>query len=244
MVVSEPTAEKLGVVHRVCSRCDYDIFSHYTLKVGTSPTMYPDGLPISSTVRTPTAASTFDLNGQEIEILLQDPLDVFGSRATFDLGLTVRHIDLPATFDGDVEIEHSHSYDIIPTVNGVEKSGQLSNKVRLLYKIPQGWDRHDLEVFLAQAGEDREFDEVTEKIGDDEYLVVWTDHFSPYVFVDKLNPEEKAALEKLQNESGNADGNHFIKTGDASGEILVLSTLAMIATGLYLGFYLKKKKSF
>ena len=258
-VVSEPTAEKLGEVHSVCSRCDYDIFSHYTLKDGTSPTMYPDGSPISSTVLTPTAASTFDLNGQEIEILLQDPLGALGSGVEDVLGLTVRHTDLPATFDGDVEIEHSHSYDIIPTVNGVEKSGQLSNKVRLLYKIPQGWDKHDLEVFLAQVGEDGEFSETTEWIGDDEYLVIWTDHFSPYIFVDKLNPGEIAELEKLQNSegsdnnantpqdtsgNGHTSGNHSIKTGDASGEILLLSTLAMIVTGLYLGFCLKKKKSF
>ncbi len=258
VVVSEPTAETLGVVHRKCSRegCDYDIFSRYTLGDGTSPTMYPDGTRISDASYTPKATNTFDLNGQELTILLQDPLGVLGSG---ELGLTVRQTDLPATFDGDVPIEHQHSYDIIPTVNGVEKSGQLSNKVRLLYKIPQGWDRHDLEVFLAQAGEDGEFDEVTEKIGDDEYLVVWTDHFSPYVFVDKLNPEEKAELEKLQNsddsdtnantpkdESGNGqtNGNHSVKTGDAGGEILLLSTLSMIATGLYLALYLKKKKSF
>ena len=261
-VISEPTAEKLGEVHRMCSRGDYDVFSHYTLGDGASPTMYPDGTRISDASYTPKAGGPFNFNGQEIEILLQDPLGVLGSG---ELGLTVRQTDLPATFDGDVPVEHQHSYDIIPTVNGLEKSGKLSNKVRLLYKIPQGWDRHDLEVFLAQAGEDREFDEVTEKIGNDEYLVVWTDHFSPYVFVDKLNPEEKAELEALQaadgsrgdsntpqngallttdspqGDSGNGqtNGDHSIKTGDASGEILMLSTLAMIATGLYLGALLK-----
>ena len=267
VVVSEPTAEKLGEEHSACSRCDYDIFSHYTLKEGTSPTMYPDGTRISEASSTPKATKTFDLNGQEIEILLQDPLGVLGSG---ELGLSVEQIELPADFDGDVDVEHAHSYEIVPTVGGVKRSGKLSNKVRLLYKIPQGWDRADLEVFLAQAGEDREFDEVIEKIGADEYLVVWTDHFSPYVFVDKLNPEEKAELEKLQNsedsddnannpqdgavittdspadESGNgqSNGNNSAKTGDASGEILMFSTLAMIVTGLYLGLRLKKRKSF
>ena len=264
VVLSEPTAEKLGRTHRACSRCSSVAASWFTLKDGASPTMYPDGTRISDASYTPKATNTFDLNGQELTILLQDPLGVLGSG---ELGLTVRQTDLPATFDGDVPVEHQHSYDIIPTVNGLEKSGKLSNKVRLLYKIPQGWDRADLEVFLAQAGEDREFDEVTEKIGDDEYLVVWTDHFSPYVFVDKLNPEEKAALETLQDaagsngdsntpqngallttdskqgDSGNGqtNGDHSIKTGDAGGELLMLSTLAMIATGLYLGLFLKKK---
>ena len=255
-VVSEPTAEKLGEVHSTCSRCTTSVAYHYTLKEGASPAMYPDGTRISDASYTPKAGGPFNLNGQEIEILLQDPLGVLGSGT---LGLSVEPINLPVDFDGDVDVEHAHSYEIVPTVGGVKRSGKLSNKVRLLYKIPQGWDRADLEVFLAQAGDDREFDEVTEKIGDDEYLVVWTDHFSPYVFVDKLNPEEKAELEALQaadgsngdsntlqGDAGNGqtNGDHYIKTGDASGEILMLSTLAMIATGLYLGLFLKKKKSF
>ena len=76
VVISEPTAEKLGEVHSTCSRCDYDIFAHYTLKDGASPTMYPDGTRISDASYTPKAGGPFNLNGQEIEILLQDPLGV------------------------------------------------------------------------------------------------------------------------------------------------------------------------
>ena len=255
-VVYEPTDQTLGVESRCCSRCFAVDASWCTIKDGSLPTMYPDGTSISASQLTASASSTFDLNGQELTMILQDPLGVLISGA---VGLAVTQIELPANFDGDVDVEHAHAYEIVPTIDGVERSGQLNGKVRLLYKIPHGWDRDDLEVFLAQAGQDRAFDETTEKIGDDEYLVVWTDHFSPYVFVDKLNPEEKAALETMQlpdasdgnvlksqngSDKGQANSTHSANTGDTRGEFLVLSTLSMIAMGLYLGLFLRKKKSF
>lgn len=231
-LLSDPgSLDALGGLYRTCSleASASRSYVSYALAEGSSPYLYPDGTRISDSPATRSAASSFEVDGEVLDIILQDPLGVLSS-AGDQLGLQVSPIALPDDFDEDVDVEHAHSYQIVPTVNGQPVSGQLAGKVRLLYKIPEGWDRSDLEAYLARAGEDVEFDERIETINGAAFLAFWTDHFSPYVFVDLLSEAEKAAL--------NA------QTGDVATQTAVagLGIVLVLALGIMLRLITNKKK--
>ena len=123
-----------------------------------------------------------------------------------------------------------HAYDINPYVNGTKIEGQLGKKVRMLYEIPSDWDIKDLQVVLMQSDADVEFDEKTEEFGGKNYLVVWTDHFSPYAFIDTLSAEEKAK------------GNVGLKSGENSAIVYTFVTMSMAAFVAACYMFIKKRK--
>ena len=53
------------------------------------------------------------------------------------------------------------------------------------------------------------------------YLVLWTNHFSPYSFIDTLSEEEKASLnqDNNPNSENNTDGINYIVTEETDTEI-------------------------
>ena len=231
-LLSDPgSLDALGGMYYVCSLDESAsrTYVSYALAEGSSPYLYPDGTRISDSPATRSAATSFDVNGEVLDIILQDPLGVLSSPGD-QLGVQVSPISLPDDFDEDVDVEHAHSYQIVPTVNGQPVSGQLAGKVRLLYKIPEGWDRSDLEAYLARAGEDVEFDERIETINGAEYLAFWTDHFSPYIFVDLLSETEKAAL--------------GAQTGDLATQLSITGfcIVLVLALGIMLRLITNKKK--
>ena len=71
-------------------------------------------------------------------------------------------------------------------------------------------------AYLAQSGIGTQFDENLVEIDGKSYVLVKTNHFSPYSLIDKLTDEEKAelnkALESLTDEEKSALG--AVKTGD------------------------------
>ena len=68
--------------------------------------------------------------------------------------------------------------------------------VELLFEVPDGLDKDELEVVLAQQFDDREFDEELVVLEGSTWVKVRTDHFSPYALIDELSDAEKAALGK------------------------------------------------
>lgn len=75
--------------------------------------------------------------------------------------------------------------------------------------------------FWVGEGKDLEFDEKLEVIDGEYYLVLWTNHFSPYSFIDTLSEEEKASLnqDNNPNSENNTDGINYIVTEETDTEI-------------------------
>lgn len=105
----------------------------------------------------------------------------------------------------------------------------LAKNVEIVFEVVKGLDKDDLEVILAQVGEDLQFEENLVNLDGVDYVGVWTNHFSPYTLIDKLTDEEKAAM---------------MKTGD-EGTYFTIATMGLImalALGLMINSRAKKKK--
>lgn len=229
--VIAPTNSFLGATFCTCSNtgCNSSYYKDYTLLAGSHPTYLPDGRTISGNVTS--TSTTVNRNGTNLNIILEDPLGVITkSGDTFTLEAT--QLADTSSLDSTHAIEYIHAYEINPVVNGNKISGQLSNKVRMLYEIPSDWDKADLQVVLMQSGSDVEFDEKTEILNGKEYLVIWTDHFSPYGFIDTLSADEKA-----QGQTGVT----FVKTGESNVCLVTALLLSTISAGLFLEICLRKK---
>ena len=193
-----PTA--IGATQQVCTRCPEVISSDYFMMDGTFPTSYASGAGINDTA--PCAPPVhIAVDDKTYTIILQDPLRTLVTGDSDVLGLEVTLVEEPADFDGFADgapdsgdtsqVESMSTFNIVPTVNGVKKSGKLNKKVRMLYLLNNGEDRKEMETVLISKGVDTQFAENLDTIGDDKYLVTWTDHFSTYAFIDRLTDADK-----------------------------------------------------
>ena len=115
----------------------------------------------------------------------------------------------------------------------------LRDTVRVLFQIPNGWDKEELEAVLVRPDDDVNFEEDVETINDIDYLAFWTNHFSPYALIDKLSAAEKQSLaEQIAAKERSA-----IKTGEAIGLYAVLDAILLAAAGALVLILTKKRKS-
>lgn len=107
----------------------------------------------------------------------------------------------------------------------------LAQPVRLWFEVLDWMDPEDIEIILAQDGEDTQFEEHLECIDRKYWIWIETDHFSPYTLVDKLSDEEKAAL------------SNNVKTGDLVAELSVAGfcIVFVFALGIMISLIKNKK---
>lgn len=194
------TATSIGAKRSICKRCAEVLSADYFMLDNTFPTKDPDGNLLNDTA--PSAVATVDVDDKTYTIILQDPLRTLVTGDSDVLGLEVALVEEPADFDGFADgapdsgdtsqVESMSTFNIVPTVNGVKKSGKLNKKVRMLYLLNNDEDQKEMETVLLKKGVDTHFAEDLDTIGDDNYLVTWTDHFSTYAFIDRLTDADRA----------------------------------------------------
>lgn len=231
------TPTTIGATQQVCTRCLEVISSDYFMMDGTFPTLYADARGVNASA--PAAMSSVQDGDKTYTIILQDPLYTLVEEGSLDeLGLEVslnkEHSDFDGFADGapdsgdTSQVESMSTFNIVPTVNGVKKSGKLNKKVRMLYLLNNGEDQKEMETVLLKKGVDTHFAEDLDTIGDDSYLVTWTDHFSTYAFIDRLTDADRAP----ENE------NSFpVVPAVISSSVLIAACVA----GAFI--YIKKKKN-
>ena len=162
------------------------------------------------------AETTVTINGEELKVILADPLDGLRTdkekKAGCYLGLNVSYVDkdsaperyeeLVADRDTDHEAENLIFLEVNPVVYNSDTtqrrvvSGELTKEVYMEYQVPKGWDADEIEIVLVDEGEDIEhiervltFNEGTPE--EENYIVLWKNHFSPYAVIDKLTDNDK-----------------------------------------------------
>lgn len=267
------TDTKLGGTKHTCSECGYEYYDTYTQTAERTQTQMPNGTSIHDTyVNTALSAhKVVDVgDGKSINVYLHDPLESLVKRNTnsndydvyggYDgspdtLGLTITYVDenspeyqqLLSQCDGDHLPEHIKFFQVNPTVNGAKKEGQLDAPVYMMYEIPEGWDRKELEMIRVVGTDDQEFNEMVVEEDGKHYLAVWKDHFSPYAMIDKYTDNDKVVVtpsptpDNTPNNTPTPNGNN-VKTGDNSAANIFIAITAMMIAGLCLAICLKKKK--
>ena len=221
-ILQAATADSLGEARKKCSRCgevEYDTYP--VLADDTNPAKYADGTNISEG-DTMQADSSQKLGDTDVMVIVQDPLY---AAELYSVVIESISEDLGDDYDGAYTAENAYKANvIIINDSGVQISGQLRGKVRLLLEIPDGWDVNEVQVLRLTEGNDIEFVEGIEyqlydaqgnfiKVVDKDYqpaegetvkafAVVWTDHFSPYALVDPLENTDKEYNIKFVNEDG------------------------------------------
>ena len=209
-----------------------------------------------------------ELNGQTIKVILQDPNktlpndDIYLKVTLVQKG-TERWNELVSQFDDrynienlaffDIELRYKSNNQLVPT--------PLKNDVRVLLQIPDGWDKEDLEAVRIIVDEDIEFEESVITIDGIDYLAFWTNHFSPYALIDKLNDEEAATLEQQgsedvaaieqqesedvatleQQESKNIE-QALSPTGESSSELYMIFSIVLTSCSVMILMFFEKKK--
>ena len=180
-----------------------------------------DGIEVLST--------TIQINGVNQKILVRDINKVLPTETQLKAQVVANqeNLDVP-----NFNVEHQFHYEItLVDAQGNPLPMPLSSNVELLFEVIEGLDANDLEVVLAQLGDDIQFEESLVNIDDTQYVGVWTNHFSPYTLFDELTAEEKAAEDQ-------------IKTGDQVS-LFIISGVGLIMTlalGLMLRINSNKKK--
>ncbi|MBP5303647.1 MAG: Ig-like domain-containing protein [Clostridia bacterium] len=234
VIAQVATEEQLGIMQKKCSRCGDINETRQYIAENTSPYLYSDGTFITGN-NTVFAGSSqaIEINGKEknINVILQDPLEIF---ADHDVQIEIENLstDLGAEYDGNITIENAYVANILLKVDGVETSGQLPGKTRLLLEIPNdtddSWNDEDIHVVRITIGDDVSYlgdieyqvydsDENFIKIVDKDYfpaegetvrkfVAAWVDHFSQYAVIDEL--VEETTSEEETSEGGNSNNNN------------------------------------
>lgn len=206
----------------------------------------PEGTPGSENQGNEINVLTADVtvNGQPQRIMVRGSYRALPQGTRLLAQVVARHAD----FDQPgYDIEHEIHYQITL----VDESGNplpmpLPEDVELLLQVIPGLDKSDLEVVLAQNGIDTQFDENLLEIDGESYVLVKTNHFSPYSLIDKLTEEEKAelnkALKNLSDEEKSTLG--AVKTGDDPSYVTIFSLglVMILALGLMLNSKIRTKK--
>ena len=177
--------------------------------------------------------------GQSIKCILQDENNVLPGGTQLGVNYiepgSDRYNELREQLDPTHGIENVAFFEItLYDSVGNKLPMPLSNNVRVLLQIPEGWDRTDLEAALVRSGADAEFDEDLATIDGVEYLSFWTDHFSPYAMIDKLTDAEKQELENTTKKA--------LKTGEAIGFYAVLDAILLAAAGALVLLLTKRRR--
>ena len=226
-----------GKFARVASGANEDLGAGETIRRFAA--IFTDQLGNFSVVGTPKAtdremlrmSATVNVAGQSLNCILQDPNGALpeGTQLRIDVVEpgSARWNELIGQLDSTHPVENLAFFEItLYDANGEPLNMPLDAKVRVLLQIPEGWDKADLEAALVRSGADAEFDEDLATIDGVDYLSFWTDHFSPYVMIDKLTPAERAAL----------------KTGEAITLYAALDAILLAAAGALVLILTKKRK--
>lgn len=147
--------------------------------------------------------------------------------------LSVKAVSEHGNLDVISDAEHTVSYNIsLLDASGNPVPMPLAQPVRLWFEVLDWMDPEDIEIILAQDGEDTQFEEHLECIDGKYWVWIETDHFSPYTLVDKLSDEEKAAL------------SNNVKTGDLVAELSVAGfcIVFVFALGIMISLIKNKKR--
>lgn len=241
-------------IHKAYSSAQFTpLFAHKVVDIGggQSINVYLHD-PLQSLVKLkPTSAGDYDYD-------YDYDYDGNDNTTTDTLGLMISYVDenspeyqqLLSQCDGDHLPEHIRFFQVNPTVSGAKKEGQLDAPVYMMYEIPEGWDKNELEMIRVVGTDDQEFSEMVVEEDGKYYLAVWKDHFSPYAMIDKLTDGDKVVVTTTPNNTPNSTTNNAttqsgtnVKTGDNSAAIVFIATSAMLIAGLYLEICMKRQKN-
>ena len=194
-----------------------------------------------------------NLDNEILNIIIEDPNNALNDQAELVVTLvkegSERYNELKNNLDDTHKIERIMFFDIVIYKDSThtEAYSKLDSKVNVLFQIPKGWDKEDLKAVLVAEEIDATFDEkeLVNK-NDIEYLSFWTDHFSPYAFLDELSDEDLKELEELSNQMeeplpAQDDLANFL-TGDSSRTLILIAVTAIVVS-LAVLIILKKKKN-
>lgn len=139
-----------------------------------------------------------ELDGQIINVMLQDSNKALPDDVYMKVELITKDMagwnELISQLDDKYQIEKLVFFKIKLYYKSDDRpveSTVLPSDVRVLFQIPNGWDKKDLETVLVLAdAEDIEFEKEFVTIDGVEYLAFWTKHLTSYALIDKLNDEE------------------------------------------------------
>lgn len=177
----------------------------------------------------PVATASVDIGGITQHFRLFDPFGAVPAGATLSVQNVAEHGNLDVISDA----EHIVSYNIsLLDSSGTPVPMPLAHPVRLWFEVLDWMDPEDIEIILAQDGEDTQFEEHLEYIDGKYWVWIETDHFSPYTLVDKLSDKEKAAL------------SNNVKTGDLVAELRVagFGIVLVYALGIMISLIKNKKR--
>ncbi len=86
--------------------------------------------------------------------------------------------------------------------------------MKLCFEVLDGLDKNELEVVLVKQFDGGEFEEDLVDIDGASWVKVKTNHFNPYVLIDKLSEKENSALTPLDKTPVDEATKHNVKTGD------------------------------
>lgn len=234
---------------------------------------------LSSATKTRTLKAITNYNNESLNIILEDKNNVLNDDALLEVTPVQEDSDrynkLMEDLDNKSEVDHRAFFDIViyKDSNKNDKYSKLDNKVRVLFQIPNGWDKDDLKAVLVRSinevegGTDVEFS--TNIVTEDniDYLAFETDHFSPYSFLDQLDLDKindlsdedldklVSGLEKTENDDSqepsenNTDSNVeepnvVFATGDNTKTIgICLLIVAIISLAAYITLKKCEKKN-
>jgi len=225
-VAKEVTDTTPGALKCVCSVCG---------------AVKEEEVPTLSERKAKELTQTVEMNGQEVNAILQDPYKVLPDGAYMTATLvkpgTDRYNELVSQLDNTHIPENMAFFEIeLYHADGTkfkESEMPLARQVRVLLQIPEGWDKEDMEAVLIASGADVEFEENIVTLDGVDYVAFWTDHFSPYAMIDKLNDEEAAELA--------AQNANAVKTGESIGNCMIFGEVLILASAM-LWIAIKKKK--
>ena len=202
-----------------------------TAAAGTPP---PATTPAAPPAATPADSSyletTVNVKGQQQRLRVYDTNKILPAGTQLKAEAVTRHEHM----DDDREIEQLLAYDLsLLDASGNPLHMPLDAPVELCFEVLDGLDKDELEVVLVQEFDDAEFEENLVDLNGASWVKVKTAHFSPYALIDKLSPEEKAALDR---------GN--IQTGDLATQITVagLGMTLVLALGIMLRLITSERK--
>lgn len=257
----KPTSVIWGKGVKNLTVCSHLVGPHYKLVARNALTALfkgMKGLTITDTCEvcadvTPSAPTILQAEikkmlGQNLKLIVEDPNKVLPEGAQLVAEWvkpgTARHKELSEMRDPTHEAENIAFLEItLLDKNGNALSMPLKDKVHVLLQLPTGYDKNDMQVALVKSDTDVEFSETVETKDGVDYIGYWSDHFSPYAFIDTLSAEEKIALNNNSNSSttsGTVSAKTTPKTGDNYIDLYIALGSLMAAAVALMG--LKRKK--
>ena len=220
----------------------------------------------SDDVRTLSAETTF--NGEKLKIIVQDPNNALNDNAVVEVTAAEegsdRYNSLKEQLDDIYAPKNLAFFDVViyKDETKTEKYTDLASHVNILFQIPKGWTKENLEAVLVTKEEDTQFDEEVVTQDGVDYVSFWTDHFSPYAMMEDIDCDKiiNQAQDQNQDSTDNQDDDVVLNnnddddqtnladnitdfiTGDKYRTVIIVASLAVIVSLVTLIFLKKKKK--